>query len=64
MAAAVRAKLPPKTIDLSDIYDGNGAPIFIDMVHTNEVGAAIVAEEIFTRIRPALEKHYRTRAPR
>jgi lysophospholipase L1-like esterase len=55
--AAYRAAsngLPSTVHDLSHIYDSSTKPYFFDDVHTNEAGAALVAEAIYDQIRPLI----------
>jgi lysophospholipase L1-like esterase len=41
-------------IDLSEALDGTAEPLMYDFVHTNELGARIVAEAIYKRVKPQL----------
>lgn len=50
MTARVRAQLGPDVVDLSDALDGVPDPLFWDFVHTNERGAALVAEAMRPRV--------------
>jgi len=43
VAAGFRKGLPPGVVDLGDALDGVDEPVFWDGVHTNEVGAKVVA---------------------
>ena len=43
LAAAFRRKRPPDVIDLSATFDGMNEPVFLDAVHTNELGARRIA---------------------
>lgn len=43
-------------VNLTDVFDGHRQPLFYDDIHTNEAGARIVAEGIFARLRPALDR--------
>ncbi|MEA2420653.1 MAG: hypothetical protein QOE60_2859 [Thermoleophilaceae bacterium] len=52
--AAARADLAPGVIDLSEALDGTAEPLMYDFVHTNELGARIVAEAIYKRVKPQL----------
>ncbi len=40
--------------DLSAAYDGQSDPIYWDQVHTNELGASLLAKEMYMRLRPQL----------
>ncbi len=44
MTDRIRARLGDPVIDLSDVFDGVEGPLYWDFVHTNERGAALVAE--------------------
>lgn len=48
--------LPDDVEDLSAVFDGVDQPLFYDGVHTNELGARIVAEAIFEHLRPDLDR--------
>ena len=41
-------RLEPPVIDLTRVLDTDGGPFFYDVVHTNEAGAAVVAEAIYS----------------
>lgn len=47
----LRDRLPDGVVDLGDVFDDTTEPVYTDQVHTNEVGAAIVAEAIFDIVR-------------
>jgi hypothetical protein len=49
-----RSRLGPPVSDLSTGLDGVRAPVMYDLVHTNELGARMVAEALYTRLRPRL----------
>ena len=51
---AAQAGLHPSVVDLSDALDEAGEPLYYDFVHTNERGAALVAEAMYRHLRPAL----------
>lgn len=51
-----RERLPQRVIDISDALDASTKPTMIDHVHTNELGARLVAERIFVEIRSLLQK--------
>jgi lysophospholipase L1-like esterase len=40
--------------DLGDVLDGVEEPVYLDVVHTNEDGARIVAEALYERLEPRL----------
>lgn len=48
--------VPDGVIDLTSVFDDVDAPLFSDEVHHNELGARVVAEEIFSEIRPELDQ--------
>ena len=48
---ALRADLPPEVVDLADALDGQQDPLFWDVVHTNEEGARLIAEEAWPALR-------------
>jgi len=52
--AAARESLPRGTVDLSTALDGTAQPLMYDFVHTNELGARIVAQALYKRLRPQL----------
>lgn len=56
---AARAELTAPTINISDALDGH-TDTYIDAVHTNEVGARIVAERIWRSIEPGIRHWYAT----
>ncbi len=49
-----RAGLPPETVDLSTAWDRTDKPVMYDFVHSNELGARVVAAAIYKRIKPQL----------
>jgi len=49
-----RARLPRGVIDLSESLDTAPEPVFFDHTHTNELGAALVAQRIFEEVEPLL----------
>ena len=51
-----RAGLPPETVDLSTVWDRTDKPVMYDFVHSNELGARVVAEAIYRRLKPQLEE--------
>lgn len=52
--AEVLSSAPRGVVDLSGIFDGAAEPLFFDMAHTNEAGAARVAAAIWPVIRDRL----------
>ncbi len=59
--AAARTELAPGVVDLSTVLDGTSKPLMYDFVHTNELGARIVAQAIYRRLRPQLLEAARER---
>jgi lysophospholipase L1-like esterase len=53
-AARWRSELPAGVTDLSGVFDRTEQPVYFDGVHTNELGADIVARAIYDRVRPEL----------
>ena len=53
-----RAGLRPPAIDVAGALNGLTTPIMFDFVHTNELGARVMARSIFTRLAPSLRQHY------
>jgi hypothetical protein len=51
---AARSRLDPAVIDLSESLDGVRKPVMYDFVHTNEVGARVIARALYERLRPRL----------
>jgi lysophospholipase L1-like esterase len=51
---ATAAALAGRTVDLRHAYDATGAPVLLDVVHTNEEGARLVADEVYGRLQPLL----------
>lgn len=51
-----RGLLPPATVDVSDALDDATGPVMTDFVHTNELGAAVVAAAIFDHLAPRLRR--------
>jgi hypothetical protein len=52
--SAITDRLPPDVVDLSAVFDGSEDDIYIDEVHTNELGARIVAEALWAELGPEL----------
>jgi len=51
---AARSNLAPGVVDLSTALDGTDDPVLYDFVHTNELGARVMAEAIYRGVRPQL----------
>jgi lysophospholipase L1-like esterase len=51
---AARHQLGDPVVDLSDVLDDIDEPIMYDFVHTNEQGAAVVAEALYEQLKPRL----------
>ena len=49
--ARFRAVLPPEVIDLAGVFDGLDEPVYLDGVHTNELGARVVAHAMYENLR-------------
>ncbi len=58
---SARSALPAGTVDLSTVLDGTSQPLMYDFVHTNELGARIVAQAMYRRLRPQLLEAARER---
>lgn len=56
VVASAVDRLSPWTEDLRGIYESEAAPLFIDVVHTNEDGASRVAAAVFDTVLPDLEE--------
>lgn len=54
--AALRAGFDDGVVDLADSLDGHPDPLFWDTVHTNETGAALVAEAAWPALRSVLNE--------
>ncbi len=54
LRSAVRSRLPATVVDLGSALDGVGRPTFFDYVHTNELGAKIVATKLWPSLRARL----------
>lgn len=50
-----RAALGPGIIDISNAMDATRQPVYYDEMHTNELGARIVADAMYRYLRPQLE---------
>jgi lysophospholipase L1-like esterase len=53
--AEVRRQLPAPVVDLGSALDDVDEPTWFDTVHTNELGAQIVAAELWETLRPQVE---------
>jgi hypothetical protein len=51
---SLRQDLPPEVVDLADALDGQTDPLFWDVVHTNETGARLIAEDAWPSLREAI----------
>jgi lysophospholipase L1-like esterase len=51
---SARSHLDPAVVDLSDSLNGVSKPVMYDFVHTNELGARVVARALYERLRPEL----------
>lgn len=54
ISRAVLDDLPPGVIDLTAAYAGESAPVLTDQVHTNELGAALIAAGMWPTIQDRL----------
>lgn len=52
--SGARERIPESVIDISDALDATNQAVMIDHVHTNELGARLVAERIFAELGPLL----------
>jgi len=50
----IRADLPAAVHDLSDSLDDVGRVVYKDVFHVNEIGADVVARDLYARLRPQL----------
>ncbi len=55
-AAEFTASRPEGVVDLTGVLDQVRTPVFVDDGHTNELGAEVVAAEIFRTIEPQLRE--------
>ncbi len=53
---ALREMIEPAPVDLTDTFDGLAQPVLWDWVHTNELGAQLVASRIYQDLLPAIEE--------
>ena len=54
LAAAAAAEMDPPVVDLSHSLDDVDEPVFWDFVHSNELGARLVATAMYADLRPRL----------
>ena len=47
-------RLPAKTVDVSAVFDEIGDDVYYDHLHTNEVGAHVLADALWTALEPGL----------
>ena len=52
----LRQDLPQEVLDLGDALDGHPEPLFWDVVHTNEEGARLIAEEAWPALRAEMSE--------
>jgi hypothetical protein len=52
--SATSTLLSPDVVDLRDVFDREPRPVLLDMVHTNERGAELVAASIYPLVRASL----------
>lgn len=55
---ALARRMAPETIDLTRVLDDLDEPVYVDVIHTNELGARLVAEAMWDDLRPAVEAWY------
>lgn len=55
--------LPDGVTDVSDALDGADDPVYLDAIHTNELGARLVARAMYLHLRPTLQGLARSSAP-
>ena len=60
MISAASAELLPGTLDLRHLFDGDKRLLFLDIVHSSEVGAAVVAARILDAIDAKRASHVPT----
>jgi hypothetical protein len=53
--AEILDHLPDEVIDVSDVFAGQESERYIDTVHTDEEGAALLAERLWAELEPDLE---------
>ena len=52
--SATSSLLSPDVVDLRDVFDKEPRPVLLDMVHTNERGAELVAASMYPLVRASL----------
>lgn len=55
---AIAREVAPDTVDLTDALAGTDDPVWIDAVHTNELGARLAADALWRHLRPDIEAWY------
>jgi lysophospholipase L1-like esterase len=58
-----RSRVGPPVTDLGSALNGVKAPLMYDDVHTNELGARVMARALYARLRPALLELARGKRP-
>jgi lysophospholipase L1-like esterase len=53
---SARSHLDPAVVDLSASLNGVRKPVMYDFVHTNELGARVIARALYERLRPQLRR--------
>lgn len=56
MQTTMSSLLPDDVLDYSALLDDAGEPVFYDLMHINERGARLVAEQLFEDITPQLDR--------
>jgi len=54
MDREARSALPSSVIDMGSTFEGATEPMFFDLFHTGERGAAIVADRLLARLGPLI----------
>ena len=52
----VQAQLPPQVINLGMAFEDTTQPVFIDLFHTGEPGAALLADQLLKDVKPLLDQ--------
>ncbi|HYP48382.1 MAG TPA: hypothetical protein VEQ61_07055 [Thermoleophilaceae bacterium] len=60
---AARSRLDPRVMDISTALDGVKDPVMYDFVHTNELGARVVARALYEKLQPRLRRLAEERRP-
>ena len=55
----VTSGLSPEVVDLRHLYDAEPDPLLLDVVHTNERGAELVADAMYPALRPTIRERAR-----